>query len=205
MLRLSRPPTLTAALALCIIGAFSPHSQALEINPQEETANVAWGRILARDNCARCHATEIEGESPNRRAPPFWQISERRSVDTIADMLVEQSGPKHSEMPNFRISRDHANRLAAWISWVQPVAHGKRLVEENCARCHAVSLTDGSRHPDAPAFRTLSEFYPLEGLEESFAEGIVTGHPDMPIFHMSELQLSDVIVYLATIQQKPLD
>ena len=36
--------------------------------------------------------------------------------------------------------------------------------------------------PEAPPFRTLSERYPLDALEEAFVEGITTGHPDMPEF-----------------------
>jgi mono/diheme cytochrome c family protein len=60
------------------------------------------------------------------------------------------------------------------------VARGEALVRTNCSPCHAVGLIDKSPHPDAPAFRTLSERYPIEDLGEALAEGISTGHPDMP-------------------------
>lgn len=175
-------------------------SRTLKIN--ERDYSIAWGKILARDNCGRCHAIDIEGTSPNKTAPPFWQMAQTRDVDTISDMLVNKTAPKHKGMPNFHIPKLHADHLAAWIAWIQPLAHGKRLVEHNCSRCHAVTKTDGSRHPDAPPFRTLSKFYPVDALEEAFAEGIVTGHPDMPVFVMTELQLTDVIAYLETIQDK---
>jgi cytochrome c len=49
------------------------------------------------------------------------------------------------------------------------VAHGKALVENNCARCHAIGQTDKSTHPNAPEFRTLSRLYPIESLEETLA------------------------------------
>lgn len=78
--------------------------------------------------------------------------------------------------------------------------HGKGLVETNCARCHAVGATDESPLADAPAFRTLSERYPVDALEEAFAEGIVTGHPDMPEFEATPQQIADIIAYLASIQ-----
>lgn len=80
------------------------------------------------------------------------------------------------------------------------IEHGKALVETNCARCHGIGETDISPHEDAPAFRTLSERYPVDALEEAFAEGIVTGHPDMPEFKATPKQILDIIAYMASIQ-----
>src|SRR5262249_24774076 len=62
---------------------------------------------------------------------------------------------------------------------------GKVLVEKNCSRCHAIGKEGESTHPEAPPFRTLSSKYPIDDLAESLAEGIVSGHPDMPIFVFS--------------------
>lgn len=78
---------------------------------------------------------------------------------------------------------------------------GKALVEFNCARCHAIGKTDKSNHPDAPAFRTLSKRYPLTDLEEALAEGISTGHPDMPEWVASPDQIDAIIAYIASVQQ----
>ncbi len=97
--------------------------------------------------------------------------------------------------------------LAASV-WVVPaaaradeqVAYGKALVETNCARCHATGPDDQSTHPDAPAFRTLSERYPLDALEEAFVEGVSTGHPDMPEFVASPQQIAAIIAFLDTLQ-----
>lgn len=80
------------------------------------------------------------------------------------------------------------------------VTHGRALVETNCARCHGIDTTDKSPHPEAPEFRTLSQRYPVDALEEAFAEGIVTGHPDMPEFKATPEQVRDIIAYLASIQ-----
>jgi mono/diheme cytochrome c family protein len=65
------------------------------------------------------------------------------------------------------------------------VDRGELLVRKNCSRCHAIGTTGNSPHPEAPPFRTLSSRYPIEDLSESLAEGIVSGHPDMPIFVFS--------------------
>jgi mono/diheme cytochrome c family protein len=82
------------------------------------------------------------------------------------------------------------------------VSHGKALVETNCARCHAVGKTDKSTHPDAPAFRTLSQHYPITDLEEALAEGISTGHPDMPEWVASPEQIDAIVAYIQSLQKQ---
>ena len=82
------------------------------------------------------------------------------------------------------------------------VAQGKALVETNCARCHAIGATDTSSHPDAPAFRTLSQRYPVDQLAEALAEGISTGHPDMPEFVASPQQIDAILAYIGSLQSK---
>jgi mono/diheme cytochrome c family protein len=90
--------------------------------------------------------------------------------------------------------------LSAALASADPISHGKALVEVNCARCHAVGRTDKSSHPDAPAFRVLSQRYPLTDLEEALAEGISTGHPDMPEWVASPDQIEAIIAYIGSLQ-----
>ena len=80
---------------------------------------------------------------------------------------------------------------------------GEALVRENCSRCHAIGKEGNSTHPEAPPFRTLSSRYPVEDLAESLAEGIVSGHPDMPIFVFSPHDVEAIIEYLQSIQDQP--
>ncbi len=75
-------------------------------------------------------------------------------------------------------------------------AKGKVLVEENCARCHAIGKEGDSPHAEAPPFRTLSSKYPVEDLAELLAEGIVSGHPEMPIFVFDPQDVAAIIDYL---------
>jgi cytochrome c len=82
-------------------------------------------------------------------------------------------------------------------------AKGKVLVEKNCSRCHAIGREGNSPHPEAPPFRTLSSRYPIEDLAESLAEGIVSGHPDMPIFVFGPTDVQAIIDYLNSIQDQP--
>jgi len=78
--------------------------------------------------------------------------------------------------------------------------YGKALVEANCAACHGIESNDQSKHPEAPPFRTLWERYPVDALEESFVEGIATGHPDMPQFTATPEQIVAIIDYIASLQ-----
>jgi mono/diheme cytochrome c family protein len=67
--------------------------------------------------------------------------------------------------------------------------------------CHAVGKTGDSPLALAPPFRTLHDRYPVEDLEESLAEGIVTGHPTMPQFQLDAAQINDFIAYLKSLQE----
>ena len=83
------------------------------------------------------------------------------------------------------------------------VNKGEALVRENCSRCHAIGKEGESPHPPAPPFRTLSRKYPIDDLAESLAEGIVSGHPDMPIFVFKPHDIEAIIQYLKSMQEKP--
>ena len=87
-------------------------------------------------------------------------------------------------------------------SEVEAKQGGKRLLVKHCAKCHAIGRTDESRHPSAPDFRDISKKYPVEFLAESLAEGIMTGHPDMPVFHFEADDVEKLIIYLESIQNR---
>jgi len=75
-------------------------------------------------------------------------------------------------------------------------AIGRKIVEEKCARCHATGRDDKSPHKDAPPFRDVVVRYPSENLAEALAEGIVSGHPDMPVFVFQPEEIEGFIAYL---------
>jgi cytochrome c len=84
----------------------------------------------------------------------------------------------------------------------QGVKHGEELLVKNCASCHAVGRNGESSNKLAPPFRTLGQRYPVESLEESLGEGIMSGHPDMPEFKFDAKDVGAIIVYLKSIQQR---
>ncbi|EXL02995.1 MULTISPECIES: c-type cytochrome [Pseudomonadota] len=89
--------------------------------------------------------------------------------------------------------------LGTALAQADDIAEGKTLVELNCARCHAVDRASKSDHADAPPFRTLSQRYPIDALEEAFAEGISTGHPDMPEFVATPGQIGAILDYISSL------
>jgi mono/diheme cytochrome c family protein len=76
------------------------------------------------------------------------------------------------------------------------VAAGLALAKANCGRCHALGLDDASPHKDAPPFRLVAERYPSENLAEALAEGIVSGHPDMPVYVFRPDEIEAFLAYL---------
>jgi len=81
-----------------------------------------------------------------------------------------------------------------------PVARGRVLVQARCTACHAVGPAGDSPVAAAPPLRTLGQRYPVANLQEAFAEGISTGHPQMPQFVLEAGQVQDLIAYLESIQ-----
>jgi cytochrome c len=79
---------------------------------------------------------------------------------------------------------------------------GEVLVTANCSRCHAVGRAGKSIHPQAPPFRTLGQRYPIEVLAEALAEGLSSGHPDMPEFRFEIDDVDAILAYLESIQEK---
>lgn len=77
---------------------------------------------------------------------------------------------------------------------------GEAFAEAHCARCHAIGRTGSSPQAEALPFRELHRRYPVEDLAEAFAEGITTGHPEMPAFELDPDQIKDLIAYLRSLE-----
>lgn len=79
-------------------------------------------------------------------------------------------------------------------------ADGLALLEQNCLRCHATGPEGRSPHSQAPPFAEIASRYDPMLLAEALAEGIVTGHPDMPEFVFTSDQVEAIIAYLRTLR-----
>ena len=95
--------------------------------------------------------------------------------------------------------------VVAWPGTVQAgdaaAEQGRALAEKKCARCHAIGRTGDSAHEDAPPFRTIGGKYPVENLEEAFAEGIVVGHHDMPQFELAPDRISALLAHIEAVSR----
>ncbi|MFA6267996.1 MAG: cytochrome c [Pseudolabrys sp.] len=94
---------------------------------------------------------------------------------------------------------------AAWAQGApspEDLKRGEGLLAKHCGSCHAVGRTGASPRPDAPAFRILGQRYPIDSLEESLGEGIMSGHPDMPEISFEADDVGVIIDYLKSIQTK---
>ena len=93
-------------------------------------------------------------------------------------------------------------RAAAQDAVALQLQRGEALLTTNCAACHAVGKSGDSPRADAPTFRTLSQKYPIETLAESLAEGLFTGHPDMPEFVFEAPDVGAILAYLESVQER---
>ena len=82
-------------------------------------------------------------------------------------------------------------------------ARGKEIAEKKCAICHAIGTTGESPNPKSPPFRSLSQRYPIDSLQEALAEGITVGHEgmEMPEFRMEPREIDDFLAFLKSINK----
>ncbi|MEM7123900.1 MAG: cytochrome c [Pseudomonadota bacterium] len=81
-----------------------------QANPDVET-----GRVLAQENCARCHAVGVNGESPHDEAPPFRDVVQQWPPAHLAEALAEGIVVGHPEMPEFTFSESEIDALIAYL------------------------------------------------------------------------------------------
>jgi cytochrome c len=93
-----------------------------------------------------------------------------------------------------------ATILLQSASQAQSVQRGVVIARTYCMNCHAIDKVSPSPLREAPPFRDLHKMYPVEGLQESLAEGIVTGHPSMPEFRFDADQIGDFIAFLKSLR-----
>jgi mono/diheme cytochrome c family protein len=81
-----------------------------------------------------------------------------------------------------------------------PAAIGHQILLKNCARCHAIETVGDSPLAEAPPFREVAKRYDPVNLEEALAEGIVTGHDEMPEFIFEPDEIVAITAYLSTLR-----
>jgi cytochrome c len=100
----------------------------------------------------------------------------RRRLAALLTVVIVASGPVRAETAD--------------------AAHGREIAEANCGRCHALGRTGDSPLAKAPPFRDLGKRYPVEQLAEALAEGIMTGHAEMPEFAFEPDEVGALLAFL---------
>jgi mono/diheme cytochrome c family protein len=175
---------------------------------QDEAARIAEGKRLAEINCTRCHNIEAEGESPLTDAAPFREIARNYDLMELVDGFMEGLAVRHPLMPDWEVTEPQAEQLAAFVLSLgsgpktasDPVTQGYNLLRSNCASCHAIDQASLSPEAKAPPFRDVVKKYEPAALEEALAEGIVTGHEQMPEFAFEPEEVTAIVAYLDTLK-----
>jgi mono/diheme cytochrome c family protein len=76
---------------------------------------------------------------------------------------------------------------------------GRAILAANCGRCHAIDATGASPLAQAPPLREVYLKYPIDQLEEGFAEGMGSRHREMPQIQFSDEQVAAILNYLGGI------
>lgn len=87
------------------------------------------------------------------------------------------------------------------VAWSNGVLPGEEILKSECSACHAIGPTGASPNPRSPPFRDVVKRYPPENLIEALAEGITTGHNEMPEFIFEPNEIMDIVDYLNTLKK----
>ena len=82
--------------------------------------------------------------------------------------------------------------------------NGKEMLQQLCARCHAVGRTGASPNRQAPPFRSFSEtkLYDRDFFKR-LQDGYSSIHPFMPTFRFNREDAEEVLNYMKSIQVTP--
>ena len=78
--------------------------------------------------------------------------------------------------------------------------HGRELAARMCSRCHAIGKSGSSPHSPAPPFRALENRVDLDTFAVRLRGGLISGHPDMPMFRFTRDDAKALTAYLRSIQ-----
>jgi hypothetical protein len=76
------------------------------------------------------------------------------------------------------------------------------MLQQLCARCHAIGRTGSSPNKQAPPFRSFSEtkLYDSDFVQR-LQDGLSSVHPFMPTFRFNREEAEEVLSYMKSIQE----
>lgn len=175
-----------------------------------QVSDAERGRAIAEQWCSVCHA-ETVAETGQDMEASFEALVVRPGRD--GPRLRALMDEDHFPMTTFRLFADEKDDVVAYLVGLRRqhlapadidilVETGRALLEPNCGECHAIGMDDESPLAEASPFRDIALAYDPEFLAEPLAEGIVTGHPDMPEFVFQPDEIDAIIAYLSFLRQQ---
>ena len=168
-----------------------------------QTAQIEDGRAIAEVNCAACHAIGPSGRSPNPAAPHFRSLLSRYHAEVLVTELNEGMRVAHAPMPQFQFNPAATDSLIAYLQSVKTRDPGLALVEQRCARCHAIGATDTSPYPGAQSFRNLGRRWWRGQLRDALKTGIIVEHDKaearVPPMKLNDAEIDAFLLYLDSI------
>lgn len=115
----------TGRLAMLTLLAAS--SAAFAQGPEESM--LTKGQRLAEANCAICHAISVTGSSPLAIAPAFRDLAVSFDFADLEDAFNEGVATEHPAMPDWQMTPEQAEAIAAYIMSLAPAGKQKTDLE----------------------------------------------------------------------------
>jgi mono/diheme cytochrome c family protein len=80
------------------------------------------------------------------------------------------------------------------------VDQGQDLAQRLCASCHAIGRGERSPIASAPAFRRIEPRVDLEQMVERLQDGLIAGHPEMPVFILKDDEARALVAYMKSLR-----
>ena len=193
---------LVTMLGGCVDDA-APVVQSERVDSEADAALLEDGRMVAEQNCARCHAIGRAGESPMRAAPVFRSVLRRYDADILETELSLGMRVAHGPMPEFQFKPEAVSALIAYLRSVQTRDPAVAFVEQRCARCHAIASVDTSPYPGAQPFRAFGRRWSREQLRAALRVGILAEHDHaevrVPPMKLTDWEIDLLFNYLDSI------
>jgi cytochrome c len=110
MLRLNRQTIVALQLILVSTSLLAASDQA---------ADERKGRTLVQTNCATCHATGRQGDSPVAKAPPFRDLHKRYPIENLQEALGEGITAGHATMPEFKFEPKQVDEIIDYLKTLE--------------------------------------------------------------------------------------
>lgn len=200
--RISGVAVLAALLGACVDDG-APILQRREPDSAAQAALIEDGRTVAEVSCARCHAIGATGTSPYPAAPVFRSVLRRYNADVLETELSLGMRVAHGLMPEFQFKPEAVSALIAYLKSIQVRDASLALVEQRCARCHAIASTDTSPYPGAQPFRALGRRWSRDQLRDALRVGILAEHDAaearIPPMKLNRTEIELLLGYLDSI------